>query len=101
MAAVCLDCFENLKNQFMEVSVLYTCTVRRVLWTNSFLLSAIISNLEQCPAVTCFRHFQAAKYGIPVDKRQYNWMQVPPPPEDAVTLITPQERLDRHIVSES
>lgn len=21
MAAVCLDCFENLKNQFMEVSV--------------------------------------------------------------------------------
>ena len=47
-----------------------------------------------------FRHFQAAKYGIPMDKRQYNWMQVPPPPEDAVQLITPKERLDRHIVSE-
>ena len=51
--------------------------------------------------VNCFRHFQAAKYGIPMDKRQYNWMQVPPPPEDAVQLITPKERLDRHIVSES
>merc|ERR1719500_520879 len=58
MAAVCLDCFENLKTQFVE----------------------------------------AAKYGIPVDKRQYNWMQVPPPPEDTVQLITPKERLDKHII---
>merc|ERR1712025_1346901 len=57
MAAVCLDCFESLKNQFVE----------------------------------------GAKYGVPVTKRQYNWMQIPPPPEDSVQLITPKERLDKHI----
>jgi len=60
MAAVCLDCFESLKNQFVE----------------------------------------GAKYGVPVTKRQYNWMQIPPPPEDSVQLITPKERLDKHIVSQ-
>lgn len=61
MAAVCLDCFETLKNQFVE----------------------------------------AAKYGIPVEKRQYNWMQIPPPPEDAsLHLATPKERLEKHIVSQ-
>jgi len=39
---------------------------------------------------------EAAKYGIPVEKRQYNWMQIPPPPEDAATnLVTPKERLDK------
>jgi len=57
LAAVCLDCFDNLKNQSLE----------------------------------------AAKYGIPVEKRQYNWMQVPPPPEDGVQLVTPKERLDKQI----
>ena len=41
MVAVCLDCFDNLRGQFIE----------------------------------------AGKYGIPVEKRQYNWMQIPPPPE--------------------
>lgn len=60
MAAVCLDCFDNLKNQFVE----------------------------------------GAKYGVPVEKRQYNWMQIPPPPEDAGPhLTTPKERLEKHIVS--
>merc|ERR1712107_783700 len=59
MAAVCLDCFENLKNQFVE----------------------------------------AANYGIPLEKRQYNWMVIPPPPEDSSQLITPKERLDKHIFS--
>ena len=44
--------------------------------------------------------FQGAKYGVPVTKRQYNWMQIPPPPEDSVQLITPKERLDKHIVSQ-
>ena len=54
MVAVCLDCFDNLRNQFIE----------------------------------------AGKYGIPVEKRQYNWMQIPPPPEsESSQLITPQERL--------
>ena len=39
---------------------------------------------------------KAAKYGIPVEKRQYNWMQIPPPPEDAsANLVTPKERLDK------
>jgi hypothetical protein len=44
---------------------------------------------------------QATKYGIPVERRQYNWMQIPPPPEEhgAVALLTPKERLERHIVS--
>ena len=36
MVAVCLDCFDNLRGQFIE----------------------------------------AGKYGIPVEKRQYNWMQI-------------------------
>ena len=54
MVAVCLDCFESLRGQFIE----------------------------------------AGKYGIPVEKRQYNWMQIPPPPEnEASQLITAQERL--------
>ena len=44
--------------------------------------------------------FQGAKYGVPVTKRQYNWMMIPPPPEDSVQLITPKERLDKHIVSQ-
>merc|ERR550519_1555612 len=61
MAAVCLDCFETLKNQFVE---------------------------------------QATKYGIPVERRQYNWMQIPPPPEEAATqLTTPKERLEKQIIS--
>jgi len=61
MAAVCLDCFETLKNQFVE---------------------------------------QATKYGIPVERRQYNWMQIPPPPEEAAThLATPKERLEKQIIS--
>lgn len=39
---------------------------------------------------------EAAKYGIPVEKRQYNWMQIPPPPEESgATLVTPKERLDK------
>ena len=42
---------------------------------------------------------QAAKYGIPVDKREYNWMQIPPPPEESSSLTTPKERLERQIVS--
>ena len=51
MVAVCLDCFDNLRGQFIE----------------------------------------AGKYGIPVEKRQYNWMQIPPPPEsESSQLITPQ-----------
>ena len=53
MVAVCLDCFDSLRGQFVE----------------------------------------AGKYGIPVEKRQYNWMQIPPPPEAESSLITPQERL--------
>jgi len=61
MAAVCLDCFETLKNQFVE---------------------------------------QATKYGIPVERRQYNWMQIPPPPEEAAThLATPKERLEKQIIT--
>jgi len=63
MAAVCLDCFETLKNQFVE---------------------------------------QATKYGIPVERRQYNWMQIPPPPEEAAThLTTPKERLEKQIINEN
>ena len=51
MVAVCLDCFDNLRGQFIE----------------------------------------AGKYGIPVEKRQYNWMQIPPPPEsESSQLITLQ-----------
>ena len=58
MVAVCLDCFDNLRGQFIE----------------------------------------AGKYGIPVEKRQYNWMQIPPPPEsDNSQLITPQERLSKFV----
>lgn len=54
MVAVCLDCFDSLRGQFIE----------------------------------------AGKYGIPIEKRQYNWMQIPPPPEsESSQLITPQERL--------
>ena len=41
MVAVCLDCFDRLRGQFIE----------------------------------------AGNLGIPVEKRQYNWMQIPPPPE--------------------
>merc|ERR1719397_2423558 len=64
MAAVCLDCFESMRNQFTE----------------------------------------GAKYGIPVEKRQYNWLAVPPPPDDGGVghLTTPRERLDKiekHAVS--
>jgi hypothetical protein len=46
---------------------------------------------------------QATKYGIPVERRQYNWMQIPPPPEEqaGAALLTPKERLERHIVSAS
>ena len=56
MVAVCLDCFDSLRGQFIE----------------------------------------AGKYGIPVEKRQYNWMQIPPPPESESTqLVTPQERLSK------
>ena len=55
MVAVCLDCFDSLRGQFVE----------------------------------------AGKYGIPIEKRQYNWMQIPPPPEAESSLITPQERLTK------
>ena len=55
MVAVCLDCFDSLRGQFVE----------------------------------------AGKYGIPVEKRQYNWMQIPPPPEAESALITPHERLTK------
>ena len=58
MVAVCLDCFDGLRGQFIE----------------------------------------AGKYGIPVEKRQYNWMQFPPPPEsESSQLITPQERLSKFV----
>ena len=50
--------------------------------------------------MVCMPPSQATKYGIPVEKRQYNWMQIPPPPEEQAThLITPKERLEKHIVS--
>lgn len=56
MVAVCLDCFDSLRGQFVE----------------------------------------AGKYGIPVEKRQYNWMQIPPPPPDSDnSLLTPHERLTK------
>ena len=56
MVAVCLDCFDRLRGQFIE----------------------------------------AGNLGIPVEKRQYNWMQIPPPPESESTqLVTPQERLSK------
>ena len=56
MVAVCLDCFDSLRGQFVE----------------------------------------AGKYGIPVEKRQYNWMQIPPPPPDSEnSLLTPHERLTK------
>ena len=32
---------------------------------------------------------EGAKYGIPVDKRQYNWIQIPPPPLAAGDNIVP------------
>jgi len=58
MVAVCLDCFDRLRSQFME----------------------------------------ADKYGIPIEKRQYNWMVIPPPPESEVSqLLTPQERLTKFV----
>ena len=42
---------------------------------------------------------KATKYGIPVERRQYNWMQIPPPPEEAAThLTTPKERLEKQII---
>jgi len=41
---------------------------------------------------------EAAKYGIPVEKRQYNWMQIPPPREDEANhIVTPKERLDKMV----
>ena len=41
---------------------------------------------------------EAGKYGIPVEKRQYNCMQIPPPPEsESSQLITPQERLSKFV----
>ena len=56
MVAVCLDCFDRLRGQFIE----------------------------------------AGNLGIPVEKRQYNWMQIPPPPEsESLQLVTPQERLSK------
>ena len=103
MAAVCLDCFENLKNQFMEVRHYCVLTFFSFPQGGHGTLHAL-TPLQLQPFLALAEilyccHFQAAKYGIPVDKRQYNWMQVPPPPEDGVQLITPKERLDKHIVS--
>lgn len=43
--------------------------------------------------------WKATKYGIPVERRQYNWMQIPPPPEEAAAhLTTPKERLEKQII---
>ena len=37
---------------------------------------------------------EGERYKIPIEKRQYNWMQIPPPPEETAShLTTPQERL--------
>ena len=53
------------------------------------------------PYLTQYNFIQNAKYGVPVEKRQYNWMQVPPPPEESGGHITtPKERLEKHIVSQ-
>eukprot|EP00096_Caligus_rogercresseyi_P004882 TRINITY_DN1949_c0_g1_i1.p1 TRINITY_DN1949_c0_g1~~TRINITY_DN1949_c0_g1_i1.p1 ORF type:complete len:753 (+),score=266.44 TRINITY_DN1949_c0_g1_i1:166-2424(+) len=38
---------------------------------------------------------EGAKYGIPVNKRQYNWIQIPPPPPEDPHMSTPQERLHK------
>ena len=99
MAAVCLDCFENLKNQFVEV-IFYQLFPDKIHRASNNHNITLFYQAATDPRVSDCCKFQAAKYGIPVEKRQYNWMQVPPPPEDSVQLITPKERLDKHIVSQ-